>query len=76
MALRNGKALTWRPRGVTDTLDSTASGPGSMMALSNLTPDQTTPGLYRCRAASTVLTPYIAAATPPPTIFITLGNLL
>lgn len=52
MALRNGKDFTFRPAGVTDTLDGTNSFPGSMAKLRNLCLSYHTPNAFVPRPAA------------------------
>ena len=49
---RNSKPLTWRPRGLSDSLDASQAGTGSMSILQDLIPDPSTTGLYQCRPAA------------------------
>lgn len=50
---RNSKPVVWRPKGCSDTLESSETFNGAMAALINLVPDPTTNGLYQCRPAAT-----------------------
>lgn len=50
---RNSKPLSWRPKGTSDTLESSGSFSGSMAALTNLVPDPTSSMLWQCRPAAT-----------------------
>lgn len=49
---RNSKPLTWRPRGLSDSLDASQASSGSMSLLQDLIPDPSTQGLYQCRPAA------------------------
>jgi len=50
--IRNAQPLVWRPRGVSDTLDSSSAFEGAMTFLTNLIPDPSTSGLFQCRPAA------------------------
>jgi hypothetical protein len=63
-AQRNSTPLPWSPKGVSDTLDSTETFPGSMAALQNLIPDPTTPNLWQCRPAASRLTNFTGFTAP------------
>jgi hypothetical protein len=58
MALRNSIPLSWKPKGVSDTVDGTNAFPGAMKALINLIPDPTTDNVWIPRPASTELTDF------------------
>lgn len=58
MPLRNAIPLSWKPQGVTDTVDATNAFPGSMQQLSNLIPDPTTNNVFIPRPASTLRTDF------------------
>lgn len=64
MALRRGKPLTVRPKGVSDAIDGTNTFPGAMGMLSNLVPSATTEGLFVPRPASVLLTDFTGFTTP------------
>lgn len=49
---RNSRPLSWRPKGVSDTLDGSTAFSGAMASLQNLIPDPTTAHLWQCRPAS------------------------
>jgi hypothetical protein len=49
---RNSQPLPWRPRGLSDTLDSSDTFAGAMASLQNLIPDPTTKNLWQCRPAA------------------------
>lgn len=55
---RNSHPISWRPRGLSDTLDSSESFKGAMSSLQNLIPDPTTKGVWQCRPASQQLTDF------------------
>ncbi len=55
MPLRNGRALRHVPSGCSDTVDSTNSAPGAMLALLNLVQDPSTAGVYVPRPGATEL---------------------
>ena len=50
--IRNAQPLTWRPKGISDTLDGTSTFEGAMSLLANLIPDPSTQGLWQCRPAA------------------------
>lgn len=52
MPIRNGIPLTFRPSGVTDSVDATNAAQGSMQQLSNLVPDPATDHVFVPRPAS------------------------
>jgi hypothetical protein len=49
---RRSQVTNWRIKGVTDALDSSMTFRGSMQALSNLIPDQSSMNIWECRPAS------------------------
>lgn len=53
MPLRNGRPLRHVPSGCSDTVDSTNSAPGAMLALLNLVQDPSTAGVYVPRPGAT-----------------------
>lgn len=53
---RNSRPLVWRPKGLSDVLDSSGAFQGAMSSLQNLIPDPSTPELWQCRPASLNLT--------------------
>lgn len=55
MSLRRVQPLAFRPRGISDALESSQVFSGSMLALSDLIPDPSTKGLWQCRPASVLL---------------------
>ncbi len=57
MPLRNAHPVTFRPLGVTDTLDGTNAAAGSMENLQNFVPSQTTAGSWVNRPAAVALVP-------------------
>lgn len=64
MPQRKSKPVTWRPRGVSDCLESSEAFNGAMGALTNVIPDPTTKGLYQCRPAATVINSLPSFALP------------
>lgn len=52
---RNSKPLPWRPKGLSDTLDSSTAFNGAMTSLQNLIPDPSTANVWQCRPAATKL---------------------
>ncbi len=64
MALRRGRPLTIRPKGVSDAIDGTNAFAGAMSALTNLVPSPTTAGLFVPRPASVLLTDFTGFSTP------------
>src|SRR5262245_31905612 len=65
MTLRNSTPIPWRPLGITDAIDGSTSKQGSMAALTNLTPDPTTLGVFNCRPASILLQDFNASGSGP-----------
>jgi hypothetical protein len=61
---RNSKPIAWRPRGLSDTLESSSTFVGAMAALSNLIPDPTTRGLWQCRPAAQPIVNFGASGGP------------
>ena len=61
---RNSRPIAWRPRGLSDTLDSSNTFAGAMASLQNLIPDPTTRGLWQCRPASLSVTTFGGFTTP------------
>jgi hypothetical protein len=61
---RNSKIDTWRPSGVTDSLDGSMSVDGSMQTLQNLIPDPSTRDSWICRPASIRLFNLTSPNTP------------
>lgn len=61
---RNAQPLTWRPRGVSDTLDASDTFQGAMAQLQNLIPDPTTKQVWQCRPAAQQLTAFGGFTTP------------
>src|SRR6266550_3664771 len=53
MAIRNSRSLTFRPNGVTDSVDATNAKTGSMRALANLVPAPGTKKTFEPRPART-----------------------
>jgi hypothetical protein len=74
MPIRGARTLTWRPVGITDTLDSTDMRPGSMLSLQNLIPAPTTRGLFVPRPASIQLPNTIGLGNAGVTVFLILGS--
>jgi hypothetical protein len=64
MAIRNARPVTFRARGVSDTIDGTNAAAGMMTALSNLIPLPQTQDNWGPRAASTQLTAFAGFSTP------------
>jgi hypothetical protein len=65
MSLRNTTPIAWRPRGLTDAIDSSTSIHGSMANLQNLIPDPTTAGVWQCRPAAVLLCDFNLAGGGP-----------
>lgn len=65
---RASKVETWRPSGVTDTLDGSMSVTGSMQSLQNLIPDPSTRNVWVCRPASISLGTIVLAGGTADTI--------
>ena len=61
---RNSTPLTWRPRGLSDTLDASDTFAGAMALLTNLIPDPTTKQLWQCRPAAIRATNFATYTTP------------
>ena len=68
MALRGGrsasKPITFKPRGVSDTVDGTNAPQGAMIQLSNMLPSPSTESLFVCRPAAAQLTNFTGFTTP------------
>lgn len=64
MAQRNSRPIAWRPKGCSDTLESSEAFPGAMQSLANLVPDPTTMGLFQCRPAAIQLSGFATFTTP------------
>jgi hypothetical protein len=64
MALRRGRPLTIRPKGVSDAIDGTNTFPGAMAALTNLVPSPTTAGVFVPRPAAVQLTDFTGFTSP------------
>jgi hypothetical protein len=64
MAIRHAKALTWRPRGLSDAVDGSNVPHGAMALLSNLIPDAATADVWVCRPASVSKTTFGSYTTP------------
>jgi len=75
MPIRGSKVLAWRPTGVTDTLDSTNTGKGSMAALTNLIPDPTTRNVFVPRPAA-IQQPNFSNAFGFAPVFLILGDIV
>jgi hypothetical protein len=65
---RNSKPISWRPSGVTDSLDASMAPAGSMQALQNLIPDPSTKNAWQCRPASIKLFDFDAGGATFDTI--------
>lgn len=63
-SLRNGRPITFRPRGLSDTVDGTAAPPGSMSILQNLVPDPGTKNAYVCRPGGVQVTDFSGFTLP------------
>jgi hypothetical protein len=61
---RKSKPLTWRAKGLCDSLDASNSFSGSMATLKDLIPDPTTSMLWQCRPASIQLINFNTGAGP------------
>jgi hypothetical protein len=68
-----GEVLTLFPQTVTDSLEGSNVGRGSMEAMTNLIPDPTTRRLWQCRPAAVVLID-LPPHTSQPTVMKTLGT--
>jgi hypothetical protein len=75
MPIRNSRTVAWRPTGVTDSIDSTNTGLGSMQALTNLVPDPTTKGVFVPRPAA-VQTAGFSTNLGTVSVFLILGDLV
>jgi hypothetical protein len=76
MPVRGARTLTWRPRGVQDTTDSTDYAPGAMSALANLIPSPTTRGVFVPRPASIQLANTASFGSAGVTVFLILGAIV
>ena len=61
---RNSHPIAWRPRGLSDTLDSSTAFSGAMASLQNLIPDPTTKNLWQCRPAASELVNFSTQGGP------------
>src|SRR5260370_26860332 len=61
---RNSQTLVWRPKGLSDVLDSSSAFHGAMASLSNLIPDPSTPELWQCRPASILASSFPGFSSP------------
>lgn len=64
MPIRRSRPMTFRARGVSDTLDATNVFAGAMASLSNLIPAPQTDGDWIARPASTLITAFSGFTTP------------
>jgi len=64
MPPRQSAPVTWRPKGCSDTLDSSSAFNGAMASLKNLIPDPSTRSLWQCRPAAVQLTAFASFNTP------------
>ena len=66
MALRNARAQTFQPLGVTDAVDGTNAPRGAMRLLTNLIPDPKTNHVFICRPAAEVVIDFVAGGFNAP----------
>jgi hypothetical protein len=77
VALRNGKTITFKPHGLSDTLDGTNTFPGAMAQLANLIPAPSTKNVFVPRPAAVQLTNFSPFNTPKqPVLICPVGSLV
>lgn len=64
MARRNAKPLTFRPKGLSDSVDASNAFKGAMQQLSNLVPASSTTSLFVPRSAAILETSFSGFTTP------------
>lgn len=68
MSLRRSRPLTFRPRGLTDSVDGSNTPAGAMNLLTNLVVAPGTESMFVCRPAATLVTDFTALFIAPTTV--------
>ena len=64
MALRKSQAITFRPKGLSDTVDATDTFAGAMTALQNLIPANDTPNAFVPRPGAVSVSSFASFSSP------------